>query len=459
MSIKLVSHEDDKAIINVDVKREDFNKAVKEVYLKNRNSFNIPGFRKGKAPRQIIEANYGKEVFYGDALDKLMQKAYVDAVKELELEPIAVPQADVEGLEDDDKDLVLKFEVETKPVPEIGDYSKIEVVKNEAKLDEADVDKFVENEREKNKVIKNVEDREVQEGDITVIDFEGFKDGESFEGGQAQDYELKIGSNSFIPGFEDQLIGKNVGDEFDIDVTFPEDYHVEDLKGAPVVFKVKIKEIREEILPDLDDEFAMDISEFDTLDEYKDSVREKLQEDIDKQNKIQLENSVIMKLIEQNNIKAPESMVEAKIDDEVHNYGHNIEQMGFTLEQFMKATNATEEDIRQQFREKAEKNVQAQILLDAILAKEEFEVSDDEIEEEYKKIGQQYGREDSEEFMEQIKESISKEYVTEAVKKQKLVDKLVSNAVFVEAKEKSEEKEESQDSEDKKEVEDKEQKE
>lgn len=442
MSIKLVSHEDNKAIFNADVTREDFNKAVKEVYLKNRNSFNIPGFRKGKAPKQIIEANYGKEVFYGDALDKLMQEAYIKAIEELELEPIDRPQADVEGLEDEDKDLVLKFEVETKPVPEIGDYSKIEVVKDELQLDEKKVDEYIENEREKNKVIKNVEDREVKSGDIATIDFEGFKDGVSFEGGKAENYDLKIGSNSFIPGFEDQIIGKKVGDEFDVNVTFPEDYHVEELKAAPVVFKVKVNEIKEEILPELDDEFAMDVSEFDTLEEYKNDVRAKLQKDVDKENKVRLENSVIAKLVEDNNIKAPKAMVEARIDDEVHNYEHNLEHMGFTLESFMKATHATEADIREQFREQSEKRVEAQLLLDAILAKENVEVSDEEVEEEYKDIAKQYGQEDSEEFLKEVKKGISLDYIKEMISKRKIVEKLVSNAVFVEAEEKETEAEE-----------------
>lgn len=441
MSIKLVSHEDNKAIFNADVTREDFNKAVKEVYLKNRNSFNIPGFRKGKAPKQIIEANYGKEVFYGDALDKLMQEAYIKAIEELKLEPIDRPQADVEGLEDGEKDLVLKFEVETKPVPEIGDYSKIEVVKDEVQLDEQRVNQFIDAEREKNKVIKNIEDREVKSGDIVTIDFEGFKDEVSFEGGKAENYDLKIGSNSFIPGFEDQIIGKNIGDEFDVNVTFPENYHVEELKAAPVVFKVKLNAIKEEILPELDDDFAMDVSEFDTLEAYKEDVRAKLQKDIDKENKLKLENSVIEKLIKDNDIKAPKAMVESRIDEEVHNYEHNLEHMGFTLESFMKATHATEADIRNQFKEQAEKNVQAQLLLDAILAKEEVEVSDEEVDEEYKEIAKQYGQEDSEEFLETVKKTLSVDYIKEMVSKRKLVDKLVSNAVFVEVKEEKAEEE------------------
>lgn len=443
MSIKLVSHENDKAIFNVDVTRDEFNKAVQEAYLKNRNSFNIPGFRKGKAPRQIIEANYGKEVFYGEALDNLMQDAYVRGLEELKLEPIDRPNGDVEGLEEGG-DLVFKFDVETKPVPEIGDYSKIEVVKNEVKLDEEKVDEYIQAEREKNKIIKNVEDREVKEGDIATIDFEGFKDDVAFEGGKAENYDLKIGSGSFIPGFEDQIIGKKIGDEFDVNVTFPENYHVEDLKSAPVVFKVKINGVKEEILPELDDEFAMDVSEFDTLEEYKNDVRAKLTEELEAQNKQLLENSVIEKLIEMNDIKAPKAMVEQRIDDEVHNYEHNLEHMGFTLESFMQATQAKMEDIRDQFREQSEKSVQAQLLLDAILLKENVEVSDEEVEAEYADIAKQYNQEGNEEFINTVKKSISTDYIKEMVGKRKVVDKLVANAVFVEAKEEAEETKEAE---------------
>lgn len=445
MSIKLVSHEDNKAKFNVVVEGADFEKAVQESYLKNRKSINIPGFRKGKAPRKIIEANYGKEVFYGDAIDKLMQEAYIKGIEELELEPISAPSGDMEEIEEG-KDLTFMFEVETKPEPEIGDYSKIEVVKNEMTLADNDVDLYIEREREKNKVIKNVEDRPAQEDDVANIDYEGFKDGEAFDGGKAEGYDLKLGSKSFIPGFEEEIIGKNVGDEFEINLSFPEEYHVEELKGQPVVFKVKLNELKEEILPEIDDDFAMDVSDFDTLEEYKKDIEEKLQKELDDQNKIQLENDVIAKLIEENDIPAPESMVESRIDQEVHEYSHNLQHMGFTMESFMNATHATEEDIREQFREKSVKNVQAQILLDAIVKKENIDVSDEDVEAEYKDIVKQYGQEDSEEFLETVKKSISVDYIKDIIRKRKVVDKLIANAVFVEKPEEAEEVEEVEES-------------
>jgi len=433
MSIKLESHENDKAVFTVVVTNEEFKKATQEVFMKNRASFNIPGFRKGKAPRQIIEANYGKEVFYGEALDKLMQDSYIKGLEELKLEPISAPSADFDEIEEG-KDITFKYEVETKPVPEIGDYSEIEIEEVDNTLDEAEVDTYIETERQKNKVIKTVEGREAKEGDTANIDFDGYKDGEQFEGGKAEAYDLKLGSGSFIPGFEEQVIGKNVGDEFEVNVNFPEDYQVEELKGAPVVFKVKLNELKEEILPEIDDEFVMDVSEFDTLEEYKNDIREKLQKDLEEKNKIEVENRVIEKLVKDNNIPAPESMVEERIDQEVHEYGHNLEHMGFTLESFMQATGAKEEDIREQFKEKAEKQVQAQILLDALLEKENIEISEEEIEEEYKNISKQYGKEDDEEFLETIKKSIGPDYIKEITSKRKVVDKLVANAKFVPAK-------------------------
>lgn len=431
MSIKLVSHENDNAVFNVTVKYEDFEQAIKKSFKKTASQFNIPGFRKGKAPRKIIEANYGKEVFYADALDIVMPEAFVNGVEELKLEPIGRPEVDFEDIEEG-KDLVFTFTVETKPVPEIADYSEIEIVKDEEELKEEDVDNFIEQEREKNKVIKMVEDRPVAEGDTAVIDFEGFKDGEAFDGGKGEDYELKIGSKTFIPGFEDQLIGKNVGDKVDVEVTFPEEYHVEDLKGAPVVFKVDIKGIKEEILPELDDEFVKDVSEFDTLDEYKTDVRAKLQKELDERNKVTLENQVIEKLVEINDVKAPSVMVEERLDQEVHEYGHNLEHMGFNLQSFYQATQSTEEDLRNEMRPKVEKSVKAQILLDALVAKENVEVSDEEIEQEYLDIANQYGQGENEDFMKQIKKSIGTDYVKELVGKRKVVNKLVENVKFVE---------------------------
>lgn len=438
MSIKLVSHENDNAKFDVVVKYEEFEKAIKDTYKKTAKDFNIPGFRKGKAPRKIIEANYGKQVFYPEALDVVMPEAYVRGVEELKLDPIGRPEVDFQDIEEG-KDIVFTFVVETKPVPEIGDYSVIELEEAKAHLEEKDVDDYIENERQKNKVVKNVEDREVKEGDVAVIDFEGFKEDVAFEGGKGEDYELKIGSNTFIPGFEEQLVGKKPGEEVEVNVTFPEDYHAEELKGAPVLFKVVVKSIKEEILPELDDEFAVDVSEFDTLEEYRNDVREKLQKDLDEKNRVALENQVLEKLVEMNDIKAPESMVEERLEQEVHEYGHNLEHMGLNLESFYRATQSTEEDLKNEFRPKAELSVKVQLLLDALAEKENVEVTEEEVGQEYLDIAKQYNQEGNEEFMKQIKASISDDYVKEVISKRKVVNKLVDNVKFVEKSEETEE--------------------
>lgn len=438
MSIKLVSHENDNAKFDVVVKYEEFEKAIKDTYKKTAKDFNIPGFRKGKAPRKIIEANYGKQVFYPEALDVVMPEAYVRGVEELKLDPIGRPEVDFQDIEEG-KDIVFTFVVETKPVPEIGDYSVIELEEAKAHLEEKDVDDYIENERQKNKVVKNVEDREVKEGDVAVIDFEGFKEDVAFEGGKGEDYELKIGSNTFIPGFEEQLVGKKPGEEVEVKVTFPEDYHAEELKGAPVLFKVVVKSIKEEILPELDDEFAVDVSEFDTLEEYRNDVREKLQKDLDEKNRVALENQVLEKLVEMNDIKAPESMVEERLEQEVHEYGHNLEHMGLNLESFYRATQSTEEDLKNEFRPKAELSVKVQLLLDALVEKENVEVTEEEVGQEYLDIAKQYNQEGNEEFMKQIKASISDDYVKEVISKRKVVNKLVDNVKFVEKSEETEE--------------------
>ncbi|NLW52670.1 MAG: trigger factor [Tissierellia bacterium] len=438
MSIKLVSHENDNAKFDVVVKYEEFEKAIKDTYKKTAKDFNIPGFRKGKAPRKIIEANYGKQVFYPEALDVVMPEAYVRGVEELKLDPIGRPEVDFQDIEEG-KDIVFTFVVETKPVPEIGDYSVIELEEAKAHLEEKDVDDYIENERQKNKVVKNVEDREVKEGDVAVIDFEGFKEDVAFEGGKGEDYELKIGSNTFIPGFEEQLVGKKPGEEVEVNVTFPEDYHAEELKGAPVLFKVVVKSIKEEILPELDDEFAVDVSEFDTLEEYRNDVREKLQKDLDEKNRVALENQVLEKLVEMNDIKAPESMVEERLEQEVHEYGHNLDHMGLNLESFYRATQSTEEDLKNEFRPKAELSVKVQLLLDALVEKENVEVTEEEVGQEYLDIAKQYNQEGNEEFMKQIKASISDDYVKEVISKRKVVNKLVDNVKFVEKSEETEE--------------------
>lgn len=440
---KLVSHEKNVAKFTEVVKSEDFNAKVKEAYNKNKSKFNIPGFRKGKAPRAIIEANYGKEIFWNDALDLIIPEVYEKALEELNLRPVAQPSVDIDGDIKDGEDITLKFEVETFPEVELADYTNIEIEKQETEIDEESVNARIQQELEKNKVIKPVE-RPVEIGDLVTIDFEGFKDGEAFEGGKAEDFDLKIGSKTFIPGFEEGLIGKEKGQEFDLDVTFPEDYQEESLKGQPVVFKVKIKEVNEEIYPDLDDEFIMDISEFDTVDEYKDSVRKELKETLDKNNEIDLENQVIEEVIRRTELDVPNQMIEDQLHDELHEYEHQISHMGLDMKTYLELTGMTVEDIKDQLRERAENKVRIDIILDNIIKNKTYEVSDEEIEAEYSDVAKQYQKEGDEEFMKMLKAQVSPEDIKTILQRRKAVEEFKSNVVFVEKQdtEETEEKEE-----------------
>ena len=440
---KLVSHEKNVAKFIEVVKSEDFNAKVKEAYNKNKSKFNIPGFRKGKAPRAIIEANYGKEIFWNDALDLIIPEVYEKALGELNLRPVAQPSVDIDGDIKDGEDITLKFEVETFPEVELADYTNIEIEKQETEIDEESVNARIQQELEKNKVIKPVE-RPVEIGDLVTIDFEGFKDGEAFEGGKAEDFDLKIGSKTFIPGFEEGLIGKEKGQEFDLDVTFPEDYQEESLKGQPVVFKVKIKEVNEEIYPDLDDEFIMDISEFDTVDEYKDSVRKELKETLDKNNEIDLENQVIKEVIRRTEFDVPNQMIEDQLHDELHEYEHQISHMGLDMKTYLELTGMTVEDIKDQLRERAENKVRIDIILDNIIKNKTYEVSDEEVEAEYSDVAKQYQKEGDEEFMKMLKAQVIPEDIKTILQRRKAVEEFKSNVVFVEKQdtEDTEEKEE-----------------
>ncbi len=437
---KLVSHENNKAVFTEIVPYADFKESLKTAYNQNKHRFNIHGFRKGKAPRAIIEANYGKDVFWNDALDLLLPEIYEKAIEELKLEPVSRPKVDVEEMIEEGKDIEVKFEVETYPDIELADYSNIEVEELSNEVDEEILDARIQEEIEKNKVIKPVE-REIQIGDLVNIDFEGFKDEVAFEGGKAESYELKIGSKTFIPGFEEGLIGKTKGEEVDLNITFPEDYQAEDLKGQDVVFKVKINEVTEEIFPELDDDFVMDVSEFDTVDEYKNSLREELQERLEENNKIKLENEVLDEVVNRTEFDVPEAMVETQLHDELHEYEHQLSHMGLDMKTYLEITNSTEEDLKDQLRERALNKVKMQVILDKLVEENDYEVSEEEIEKEYDDAMKQYGREGDEEFKKLLKAQADEDQVKQVIQRRKAIDALVENAVFVEKKEEVEEDE------------------
>lgn len=431
---KLVSHENNKAVFTEVVLYEDFKESLKEAYNKNKHRFNIHGFRKGKAPRAIIEANYGKDVFWNDALDLLLPDMYEKSIDELKLEPVSRPKVDVEEMIEEGKDIEVKFEVETYPDIELADYSNIEVEELSKDVDEALVDARIQEEIEKNKILKPVE-REIQIGDLVNIDFEGFKNDVAFEGGKAQDYELKIGSNTFIPGFEEGLIGKNKGEEIELNITFPEDYQAEDLKGQEVVFKVKINDVLEEIFPEFDDDFVMDVSEFDTVDEYKSSIREELQKRLVENNEIKVENAVLDEVVKRTEFEVPEAMIEEQLHDELHEYEHQLSHMGLDMKTYLSITNSTEEDLKQQLRQRAINKVKMQVILDKLVEDNDYEVSEEEIDKEYDDAMKQYGREGDEEFKKLLKAQADEEQVKQVIQRRKAIDDLITNVVFVEKKE------------------------
>ena len=413
---------------------DEFKKNEKAAYQKEKHKYSVPGFRKGKVPKKIIEANFGKGVFWNEAIDMSLPEIYPKAIEELELQPVSNPDINIEDEIEEGKDIVVTFEVETYPEIELADYSNIEVEELDDTVDEELVDAKIQEEVQKNKVLKPVE-RPVEEGDIVNIDFEGFKDGVAFEGGKAEGHDLKIGSKSFIPGFEEGLVGKEKGQEVDLELTFPEEYQAEDLAGQEVVFKVKINEITEEILPEVDDDFVMDVSEFDTLDEYKASIRKELEEQVKKNNEIVVENRVLEEALARTPFDLPEAMIDLQLEDEMHEYEHQLSHMGLDLNTYLSITGQDLDDIREQLKERAEDKVRVQVLLDKLVEENDYEVSSEEIEAEYDDALEQYGRKDDEEFKKMMKEQVGEDQIKAILQRRKAVEDLKSNVVFVEAKE------------------------
>lgn len=437
---ELKSHENNIAKFDLTVPAEDFAKAVDEVYKRNRSKYRVDGFRKGRVPRRIIEGMYGPEVFYDEAIQIVFFGPYEKAIEELELETIDQPSVDFDDIKKGE-DVIFKVEVETKPHPVLGDYSELEVEEVSSEVTEEDIEHELKHQQEENARLIPVEDRGAEEGDTVNIDFDGYLDGERFEGGKAEDYDLVIGSHTFIEGFEDQVKGHKVGDKFDVNVTFPEDYQATEFQGKDARFEVEINKITTKELPELDDEFAKDISEFDTLDELKANIKEKLKEDKEKFAKSQIENEALQALVEKSEVSAPEVLVNKEIDSELQNLDQRLQQMGMTLSQYVEMTGMKLEDIRAQYKDMAEEKVKANLVLDEVALKEGFEVSEEEVEQEIKDAAEQYGVEDFEKFKEIFEKNIPADSVIENVKRRKAVELLASKAKFVEKKEDKEEKE------------------
>lgn len=377
------------AKLTVEVPAEQFEAALKTSYNKNKNKFNIPGFRKGKAPQAMIEKMYGVGVFYEDAVDEAINASYPDAAKESGLEIVSRPEISIEQVEKG-KSFIYVATVATKPEVTLGEYKGIEVEKAKPEVTDADVEAELKKVQEQNSRLVSVEDRAVADGDQTVIDFEGFVDGKAFEGGKAEDYTLVIGSHSFIDTFEDQLIGKNIGEDVEVNVTFPAEYHAAELAGKPATFKVKIKEIKMKELPELNDEFASEVSEFETLDAYKEDVKNKLAETKQAQATAENENNVVQKVVDNAQMDIPAPMVDEQVRNMIEDYARRLQSQGISFDQYLQFTGSTIEQLQEQMRPQAELRLRTRLVLEAVVAAEKIEPSEELVEAEIKKMSENY---------------------------------------------------------------------
>lgn len=389
MSLQVEKLEKNMAKLTVEVPAEQFEAALKTSYNKNKNKFNIPGFRKGKAPQAMIEKMYGVGVFYEDAVDEAINASYPDAAKESGLEIVSRPEISIEQVEKG-KSFIYVATVATKPEVTLGEYKGIEVEKAKPEVTDADVEAELKKVQEQNSRLVSVEDRAVADGDQTVIDFEGFVDGKAFEGGKAEDYTLVIGSHSFIDTFEDQLIGKNIGEDVEVNVTFPAEYHAAELAGKPATFKVKIKEIKMKELPELNDEFASEVSEFETLEAYKEDVKNKLAETKQAQATAENENNVVQKVVDNAQMDIPAPMVDEQVRNMIEDYARRLQSQGISFDQYLQFTGSTIEQLQEQMRPQAELRLRTRLVLEAVVAAEKIEPSDELVEAEIKKMSENY---------------------------------------------------------------------
>lgn len=392
MSLQVEKLENNTAKLTIEVPAEELDKAIQKAYQKNKNKFNVPGFRKGKVPYAMIEKMYGAGVFYEEAANDLIPEAYANAAAESELEIVARPEISVTQIEKG-KPFVFEAEVTLKPEVKLGEYKGIKVEKADTKVTAKEVNAELDKIKEQNARLVAADDKAIEEGDQATIDFEGFVDGVAFEGGKGEDYPLTIGSHSFIDTFEDQLVGKKVGDEVEVNVTFPEQYQAEELAGKPAMFKVNIKEIKVKELPELDDDFAQDVSEFDTLAEYKEDVKKNLEEKKKEEAEQQKEADVIKAIVEDAKMDIHEKMIKAQAQQMVEDFAQRIQSQGLSFEQYMQFTGSTPEMLLEQVTPQAEERIKARLVLEAVVKAENIEVSDEEFEKELEEMAKQYNME------------------------------------------------------------------
>lgn len=389
MSLQVEKLENNTAKLTIEVPAEELDKAIQKAYQKNKNKFNVPGFRKGKVPYAMIEKMYGAGVFYEEAANDLIPEAYANAAAESELEIVARPEISVTQIEKG-KPFVFEAEVTLKPEVKLGEYKGIKVEKADTKVTAKEVNAELDKIKEQNARLVAADDKAIEEGDQATIDFEGFVDGVAFEGGKGEDYPLTIGSHSFIDTFEDQLVGKKVGDEVEVNVTFPEQYQAEELAGKPAMFKVNIKEIKVKELPELDDDFAQDVSEFDTLAEYKEDVKKNLEEKKKEEAEQQKEADVIKAIVEDAKMDIHEKMIKAQAQQMVEDFAQRIQSQGISFEQYMQFTGSTPEMLLEQVTPQAEERIKARLVLEAVVKAENIEVSDEEFEKELEDMATRY---------------------------------------------------------------------
>ena len=420
MRVQVEKLEKNMAKLTIEVSSEEFENAIAKAYKKNKNKISMPGFRKGKAPRAMIEKMYGKGIFYEDAANSIIPDAYADAAKESELEIVAQPEIDVTQIESG-KPFIFTATVALKPEVTLGEYKGIEVEKKEVEVTDEEVEAEINKVRESNARMLDIDDRATQDGDTVLIDFDGYVDGKQFEGGKADDYSLVLGSHSFIDNFEEQLVGKNIGDDVEVNVTFPENYQAEELQGKPAVFKVKIKEIKVKELPELDDDFAQDVSNFDTIAEYKEDLKKKLTENKEEALKREREEAVIGKIIENAQMDIPEQMVDAQTRQMTQEFAQRLSSQGLSIDQYMQFTGLTPQKMIEELKPQALKRIQSRLVLEAVVAAENIETTEEELDKEIENMASMY----------QMEVDKLKEVIGEEEKKQIGLDLAVQKAVEI----------------------------
>ena len=409
--------------LEITIEAEKFENAIKKVYFQNAKYFNIPGFRKGKAPMNIVEKYYGAQIFYEDAFNDVATEGYDEALKENKIEAVSRPEVDIIQMEKG-KDLIFTAVVQTKPEVKLGKYKGIEIPKVEYKVDKKDVDHELGHMQEHNSRLISIDDRPVEKGDITVIDFEGFVDGVAFEGGKAEGHELEIGSGAFIPGFEDQLVGMKIDEEKEIKVTFPKEYFSKDLAGKEATFKVKLHEIKRKELPNLDDEFAKDVSEFDTLKELEASIKERLEKDNAQKAKYETEEAAIKAVCDKSKVEIPSGMVDMEVDHMIQDINQRLSYQGLKLEQYLKMIGKTEEEVRKEYEPQAIEAIKSRLTLEAVRKAEKIEATDEEINAKLEEMAKNYGKK-----VEEISDNENlKDYIKEGIESEKAIDFIVKNA-------------------------------